>query len=166
MAIRRTWVQLFPSKPTLTSANLPPQPDKAVIITGSTSGIGHELSRILSNAGATVYMAARNETKAKTAIESITASKMKPNTVGKLVFLHVDLSDLRTIKPFVDSFLALESRLDLLFSNAGCSRSAALRAWSLIWALTAQPHTSLPSSSRPPWSPPPKVWQPRQTACE
>ncbi|KAL2858862.1 short-chain dehydrogenase [Aspergillus pseudodeflectus] len=113
-----------PSHPptSLTSANLPPQPDKAVIITGSTSRIELELSRILYNAGATVYMAARNESKAKTAIESITASKVKPNTVGKLVFLHVDLSDLRTIKPFVDSFLALESRLDLLFSNAGCAR--------------------------------------------
>ncbi|KAL3487524.1 short-chain dehydrogenase [Aspergillus germanicus] len=122
MAIRRTWVQLFPSKPTLTSANLRPQPDKVVIITGSTSGIGLELSRILYNAGATVYMASRNEAKAKAAIESITASKVKPSTVGKLVFLHIDLSDLRTIKPFVESFLALESRLDLLFNNAGCAR--------------------------------------------
>ncbi|KAL2795634.1 hypothetical protein BJX66DRAFT_350448 [Aspergillus keveii] len=122
MAIRRTWVQLFPSKPTLTSANLPPQPDKVVIITGSTSGIGLELSRILYNAGATVYMASRNEAKAKAVIESITASKVKPSTVGKLVFLHIDLSDLRTIKPFVESFLALEPRLDLLFNNAGCAR--------------------------------------------
>ncbi|KAJ0419274.1 short-chain dehydrogenase [Aspergillus carlsbadensis] len=122
MAIRRTWVQLFPSKPTLTSAKLPPQSDKVVIVTGSTSGIGLELSRILYNAGATVYMAARDEATAKAAIEHITASKVKPSTVGKLVFLHVDLSDLRTIKPFVEAFLALESRLDILFNNAGCAR--------------------------------------------
>ncbi|KAL2857137.1 short-chain dehydrogenase [Aspergillus pseudoustus] len=95
--------------------------EKVVILTGSTSDIGLELSRVLYNAGATVYMAARSEAKAKAAIESITASKVKPSTVGKLVFLRIDLSELRTVKPFVESFLALESRLDLLFNNADCA---------------------------------------------
>ncbi|KAL3465507.1 hypothetical protein BJX64DRAFT_252552 [Aspergillus heterothallicus] len=121
MAIRRTWVKLFPSKPTLTSANIPPQTDKVVIVTGNASGIGLELCSVLYNAGATVYMAAHSEAKAKAAIESITASKVKPSTVGKLIFLHLDLSDLRAIRPFVQFFLAQESRLDLLFNNADCA---------------------------------------------
>lgn len=37
--------------------------DKVYVVTGSTSGVGLELTRYLATRGATVYMVCRNETK-------------------------------------------------------------------------------------------------------
>ena len=42
-----------------------------------------------------------------------------PNSKGELIFLHLDLADLSTIKSTVDEFLSQQSRLDVLFNNAG-----------------------------------------------
>jgi retinol dehydrogenase 12 len=65
----------------------------------------------------TVYMAARSESKIKTAIESI--KKEFPSSTGRLDSVVVDLSDLRTVRPAAQDFLAREGRLDVLFHNAG-----------------------------------------------
>lgn len=117
---KRIWPQLFPAKPTLTADSLPPQTGRVVIITGATSGLGLELARILYHAGATVYIAARNETKAHNVINTITATTSPNPTTqpGELIYLPIDLADLRTIPIFVDAFLARSNRLDLLFNNA------------------------------------------------
>ncbi|EKV06597.1 Steroid dehydrogenase, putative [Penicillium digitatum PHI26] len=40
---------------------------------------------------------------------------------GNIIFLPLSLDDLRTIKPAVKRFTAAESRLDVLFNNAGVS---------------------------------------------
>ncbi|KAL1856763.1 hypothetical protein Plec18170_003734 [Paecilomyces lecythidis] len=124
--IRRIWPQLFPSSPPLAEANVPDQTGKVIIVTGSTSGIGYELVRILYQAGGTVYMASRNEAKAEIAIKRITEAvnkavqKKKVTTKpGIIKFLQVDFSDLKNIKPFVEAFLSSETRLDLLYNNAG-----------------------------------------------
>lgn len=66
---------------------------------------------------AKVYIAARSETKAKTAIGEIKASA--PSSKGSLVFLHLDLADLSGIKQSVDRFLSQETKLHVLFNNAG-----------------------------------------------
>ncbi|GKZ26317.1 hypothetical protein AbraIFM66951_002251 [Aspergillus brasiliensis] len=115
--LSRIWPQLFPAKPTLTAENLPPQTGRVAIITGGTSGLGLELARILYRAGATVYIAARNEAKAHNVINSITTTTTSPG-VGELIYLPLDLSDLRTIPTFVNAFLSRSTRLDLLFNNA------------------------------------------------
>lgn len=70
--------------------------------------------------GGTVYMAGRSAPKIAAEIEAIKVAT--PNPTGQLKSLVLDLSDLRTIKPAVDAFLAQESRLDVLFSNAGITR--------------------------------------------
>lgn len=115
--LKRIWPQLWPESPApLTAANLPSQTGKVFVITGSTAGIGLELTKILYGAGATVYMAARSENKATAAINAITA---ETPSVGTIKYLHLDLADLTTIKPFTIAFLAAESRLDVLFNNAG-----------------------------------------------
>lgn len=44
---------------------------------------------------------------------------MNPNSSGRLEFLHVDLNDLKSVKPAADRFLSQESRLDVLVNNAG-----------------------------------------------
>ena len=86
-------------------------------MTGGYAGVGFELSQILYAHNATVYIVGRSESKASTAITQI-RSKF-PNRPGRLEFLCVDLSDLTTVKPGVEAFLAREQRLDVLVNNAG-----------------------------------------------
>ncbi|KAF6804136.1 putative short-chain dehydrogenase [Colletotrichum sojae] len=66
---------------------------------------------------ARVYIAARSEAKANKAIDEIRTSE--PSSKGDLVFLHLDLADLSGIKAPVDRFLAQETKLHVLFNNAG-----------------------------------------------
>ena len=72
-------------------------------------------------------MAGRSATKIATAIEEIKAqaAKTASSTAGGLHSLTVDLGNLSTIAPCVSDFLAKESRLDVLFNNAGLSRQPA-----------------------------------------
>lgn len=42
-----------------------------------------------------------------------------PSSTGTVEFLPLDLADLTTIEPAASNFLARESRLDVLFNNAG-----------------------------------------------
>ena len=86
-------------------------------MTGGYCGIGFELTQILHAHNATVYIAGRSQSKASTAIDRIKTAF--PNRSGRLEFLHLDLSDLATIKPAVESFLKQEQRLDVLMNNAG-----------------------------------------------
>lgn len=62
-------------------------------------------------------MAARSQDKASKAIEGIKARA--PNSKGQLIFLHLDLDDLTTIKATADAFLKENDRLDVLWNNAG-----------------------------------------------
>jgi len=111
--------QFFPPHPTLTEANLPSQKGKVFIVTGGASGVGFELCTILYKAGGKVYLAGRSEANAQSAISKIKA--LPATSHGELVFLPLSLDDLTTIKPAVEAFTALESRLDVLFNNAGVS---------------------------------------------
>ncbi|KAJ9297093.1 hypothetical protein DTO271G3_4854 [Paecilomyces variotii] len=111
-----TWSQFFPPKPTLTEDNLPNQQGKVFLVTGGYSGVGLELCKLLYQAGGKVYLAGRSEEKARNAIATIEA---QPG--GEVIFLPLSLDDLTTIKPAVEKFTATESRLDILFNNAGVS---------------------------------------------
>ena len=114
-----TWSQFFPPKPALTENNLPRQNGKVFIVTGGYSGVGLELCRILYHAGGKVYIAGRSASKAQAAISKIKA--LPSTSPGELVFLQLSLDDLTTIKPAVETFKTSESRLDILFNNAGVS---------------------------------------------
>lgn len=113
---------MFPPSPHFTEKELPSLVGKVFIVTGGNAGIGLELVKILYYRGGTVYMAGRSATKITAEIETIQAAAGTEPTAGKLKSLLVDLSDLSTIKSAVSIFLAQESRLDVLFNNAGLSR--------------------------------------------
>ncbi|KAL5333963.1 hypothetical protein BJX70DRAFT_37597 [Aspergillus crustosus] len=103
--------------PPLTEANLPDQSGKVFIVTGATSGYGLILTTILYQRNAKVYLAARNTEKTTKTIADI--QKGHPNSQGSLHALHLDLSDLTTIKKSADDFLSKESQLHVLWNNAG-----------------------------------------------
>ena len=94
-------------------------------MTGGYAGIGFELCQILYAHNATVWIAGRSESKAQKAISSIKG--VSPESKGQLEFLHLDLSDLSTIKPAVESFTAKQQRLDVLVNNAGVCFSLSAR---------------------------------------
>jgi NAD(P)-dependent dehydrogenase (short-subunit alcohol dehydrogenase family) len=111
------YTQFFPPKASLTESNLPDLTGRVFIVTGGNSGIGEELTRILYQAGGTVYILTRDEGKSNTVISNITS--IKTSKSGTIKFIYVDFSDLTTVAPAVNKFLASESRLDVLFNNAG-----------------------------------------------
>ena len=116
------YTQYFPPKPSLTGTNLPSQAGKVFIVTGGNSGVGLELSRILYLAGGTVYIMTRNESYAMKAIDDIKTSatvSRSPHAPGILKFIHLDLADLSGIAASAAAFRAAETRLDILFNNAG-----------------------------------------------
>ncbi|EFZ00865.1 short-chain dehydrogenase [Metarhizium robertsii ARSEF 23] len=108
---------LWPPKPPLTEANLPDQTGKVFLVTGASGGVGEQLASILYQHNAKVYLAARSEDKTAAAISSL--RQQHPQSKGDLVFLPLDLADLGTIAQSAERFLRLESRLDVLWLNAG-----------------------------------------------
>jgi NAD(P)-dependent dehydrogenase (short-subunit alcohol dehydrogenase family) len=127
------FTQLFPPKPTFTEENAPSLIGKVFIVTGGNAGVGLELIKILYAKGATVYMAGRSPTRIAVEIEAI--NSMYTESLGQLKSLHVDLGDLTTISTCVSTFLAQESRLDVLWNNAGVTQIPA-------GSVTAQGHNS------------------------
>lgn len=128
--------QFFPPSPAFTDADVGPQDGKVFIVTGGSSGIGLELARMLYAKGARVYIAGRSEAKARQAISDIraatttaagtTAAAAGTGTgTAALEFLHLELDDLASIKGSAEAFAARESRLDVLWNNAGVSRPPA-----------------------------------------
>ncbi|KAG8164756.1 hypothetical protein KVR01_005031 [Diaporthe batatas] len=120
--LKSSLTQAFPPKPKFTENNLPDLTDKIYI----------ELTRLLYTKHAKIYMMARSEEKTKTAIEDI--QKTTPNSAGSLHYIKLDLADLSTIKQTVQRFLDSETKLHVLFNNAGVLSGAK------EMTLTAQGH--------------------------
>ncbi|KAJ5682196.1 hypothetical protein N7462_005361 [Penicillium macrosclerotiorum] len=119
VSIRNVWSQFFPPPPAFTEENVLSQKGRVFIVTGGNTGIGFELCKMLYGTGATIYMASRTQAKAEAAIEAITTSSPSPDNPGEFKFLHLDLSDLRSVKRAATTFAELESKLDVLWNNAG-----------------------------------------------
>jgi retinol dehydrogenase 12 len=117
MAPYSTLSAFFPPAPGFTDKDFPSLAGKVYIITGAASGVGFELAKILYSAGGAVYIAARSSSRCTGAITKV-QSEVTKKTAGRLESMVIDLSDLATVKPAVELFLAKESRLDVLVHNA------------------------------------------------
>jgi NAD(P)-dependent dehydrogenase (short-subunit alcohol dehydrogenase family) len=117
--MRATFTQLFPQKPTYTEESIPSLKGKVFFVTGGTSGVGLALVDILYAKGGTVYLPCRSTTKAARTIKAIQTAH--PESTGDLQTLDLDLNDLNSVVACASTFLARESRLDVLWNNAGIS---------------------------------------------
>ncbi|KAF3761250.1 NAD(P)-binding protein [Cryphonectria parasitica EP155] len=123
--------QWFPPKPTYTETSVARQDGRVFIITGGNSGIGLALVKLLYPKGAKIYIACRSEERAQAAIKEVldeykTASRDDDSTAGppgSITYMHLDLDDLATIKSSAAFFAEKESRLDILWNNAGIAGS-------------------------------------------
>ncbi len=84
---------------------------KVAIVTGSSSGIGEEIARRLSDLGASVVVNSAN---------SVDAGKQVANTLpGKSLYVQADISDLAACQTLIDTTLNSFGQLDILINNAG-----------------------------------------------
>jgi NAD(P)-dependent dehydrogenase (short-subunit alcohol dehydrogenase family) len=98
-----------------TVADMPDQTGKIAIVTGANSGIGYEMARGLARKGATVILACRNLDKSEAARQQI----CREYPEAKTELMQLDLSDLASVRRFVDEFTSRYDKLDLLINNAG-----------------------------------------------
>ena len=98
-----------------TSANIPDQTGKLILITGANSGIGLEASFVLSTKGANIVMAVRNLKKGEEAYKKI----IERNASARIDLMQLDLSDLESIRDFSKEFNAKYAQLNILINNAG-----------------------------------------------
>ncbi|KAG5589411.1 hypothetical protein H5410_039925 [Solanum commersonii] len=85
------------------------------IVTGATSGIGMETTRVLALHGVHVIMAVRNMENGKKIKENIL--KSIPN--AKIDFMELNLSSMESIRKFAKEYNSAGHPLNLLINNAG-----------------------------------------------
>ena len=84
---------------------------KVAIVTGSSSGIGEEIARRLSDLGATVVVNSTN---------SVDAGKQVAKSLpGKSLYVQADISDRAAGETLIDTTLNSFGQLDILINNAG-----------------------------------------------
>ncbi len=89
--------------------------DRAVMITGASSGIGEALAYRLGAAGAKVLLVARS-------LEKLEAIKQGIEAHGGRAFVYAaDLSDAKDTERLVAAVLSEHGRVDILVNNAGIS---------------------------------------------
>ncbi|CAN1253892.1 Short-chain dehydrogenase TIC 32, chloroplastic [Linum perenne] len=85
------------------------------IVTGASSGIGVETSRVLALRGAHVVMAVRNVEAGTTVKEAI----LKEIPTAKVDVMELDLSSMASVKKFASDYVSSGRPLNLLINNAG-----------------------------------------------
>lgn len=101
------------------SDNIADQSSKIIIITGATSGLGKQATKVLVEKNATVIMAVRNTTKA----EVVAADIKKEFPKAKIDIRKLELGNLESIKSFSEDIKSNYNRLDILINNAGVMMS-------------------------------------------
>lgn len=82
---------------------------KTIIITGGYSGIGLEMTKQLSRAGAKIIIPARR----------MEVAKKNLSKIKNIDILPLDLTNPESIHQFAESFLQNNSKLDILINSAG-----------------------------------------------
>ncbi|OAX40438.1 NAD(P)-binding protein [Rhizopogon vinicolor AM-OR11-026] len=106
--------QAFPPKSQFSVDDIPDLTGKVTIVTGGNTGIGKETAKALLVHNAKVYVAARSQEKVEAAIRDL-----KNSTGKEAIFLKLDLGDLKSVKAAAEEYLSKETKLDILFNNAG-----------------------------------------------
>jgi NAD(P)-dependent dehydrogenase (short-subunit alcohol dehydrogenase family) len=88
---------------------------KLALVTGASSGLGVETSRVLAGAGATVLMIARDEEKLAAAADGLRQTQ----PAAQLYTQCLDLADLDSVRSAAAKILGDHPQIHLLVNNAG-----------------------------------------------
>jgi len=105
-----------------TPDRLPDLAGMKYLITGGNSGIGLEAAKMLAAAGGDIIIACRNRDKAAAAVDQLTALAR-----GKVSVVHLDLSNLGSVRQAARDVRAAHSTLDALINNAGIMQTPQLQ---------------------------------------
>ncbi len=87
--------------------------NKIIIVTGASSGIGHETARLFAQEGATVIAAARRKDKLDQLAKDTASYK------GRVVPYELDVTVKEEVQAMIDHVVMEFGRLDVLYNNAG-----------------------------------------------
>lgn len=87
------------------------------LVTGSSSGLGREIARLLCKKGLIVYVAARSRDKL------IELQKECNQEKGRIKIISGDLSDISFRRKLINNILKKEGKIDYLINNAGFGRA-------------------------------------------
>ena len=93
---------------------------KSVVITGASSGIGLEATKILLSKGAEVTMLNRNEQKSNRIIQEI-KDELGGNVT--LNFIKLDLSNLVSVREAANALIERKQKIDVLICNAAIAQT-------------------------------------------
>jgi len=110
-----------------TTADVPAQSGRTVVVTGGNTGLGFEVARVLARAGARVVIAARDTDKARHAIAEIAtgvrrarqAAGFRNGPAAAVESVRLDLTSLASVKEAAEECRSRYDRVDLLVNNAG-----------------------------------------------
>lgn len=115
---------------------------KRVLITGGHSGLGFESTKAFANAGAEVFIGARNQDAAAQVVAEI-----KNVRVG-----HLDLTDLESVRVFSEKLLNADKKFDIVINSAGimaCPETRVGKNWEAQFAVNHLGHFALVNRLRP-----------------
>lgn len=90
--------------------------DCVAIVTGASSGIGLRTAAALYDKGYTVVLACRNERKTRQCIERDILRAAGASS-PRLIYMHVDLEDLSTVRAFAKKFSSQFSNLHVTWRS-------------------------------------------------
>jgi len=95
---------------------------RTFLVTGANSGIGRAVAEALAARHANVILAGRSAERMQPVLDVIRARQ--PSADAR--FLHIDVSDLASVRTATGAFLATGEPLDVLINNAGVAGTQAL----------------------------------------
>lgn len=103
------------AKPKWNIDNIPDQSNRVVIITGASSGLGKEATRVMASKNARVIMAVRDTEKGQKVAAEI--KNVQPD--ANIDIQKLDLGSLDSIHTFAKAIKTFYHRVDILINNAG-----------------------------------------------
>ncbi len=98
-----------------TEADVPPQDGRVAVVTGSNTGLGFQVARVLAGRGATVVLACRDMARAEAAADRILTASPQAHVTAA----HLDLASLASVRAAANALNDAYERIDLLINNAG-----------------------------------------------
>ncbi len=99
-----------------TTAAMPDQTGRTVVVTGANSGLGYETCKAFAERGATVVMAVRDEERGRAARDRLGGRGLD--------VVRLDLADLDSVRVFAAELVGRGVPIDVLVNNAGIGMPA------------------------------------------